>query len=115
MTDSMLGKVAIVTGAASGIGRATAIACAREGAKAVVADVTRKGGEDTVDLIRCQCGEAIFVKTDVSDEREVNELIATTLATYGRLDYAFNNAGIEGEMAPAAEYPADIWERVLAI
>lgn len=115
MAGSMNGKVAIVTGAAAGIGRATAMAFAKEGAKVVVADVTAPGGEETVNCIRRGGGDAIFVQTNVAIESEVASLIKATIDAYGRLDYAFNNAGIEGAIAPAAEYPVEMWDRVLGV
>ncbi len=90
------GKVALVTGGSSGIGRATALVFAREGAKVVVADVQTEGGEETVRRIRDIGGEAIFVKTDVSKAAEVMALVDSVVSIYGRLDCAFNNAGIEG-------------------
>lgn len=92
------GKVALVTGAGSGIGRASALAFAKAGAKVVVADVDESGGDRTVDLIE-PTGEAIFVKTDVSSAAEVENLVRETVDRYGRLDYAFNNAGIEGQQS----------------
>jgi NAD(P)-dependent dehydrogenase (short-subunit alcohol dehydrogenase family) len=109
------GKVAIVTGASSGIGRATALAFAREGVKVVVSDVNVTGGEETVRLIKAQGGEAIFVKCDVSQEDEVKALVETTLTTYGRLDFACNNAGIGGDLAPTADYSLEAWNRVIGI
>lgn len=115
MAGSMNGKVAIVTGAAAGIGRATAMAFAKEGAKVVVADVTAPGGEETVNCIRRGGGDAIFVQTNVAIESEVASLIKATIDAYGRLDYAFNNAGIEGAIAPTAEYPVEMWDRVLGV
>jgi NAD(P)-dependent dehydrogenase (short-subunit alcohol dehydrogenase family) len=109
------GKVALVTGGSSGIGRASALAFAREGAKVVVADVTVEGGEETVALIKKTGGEAIFVKTDVAKAAEVEALINKTVATYGRLDCAHNNAGIEGPGATTVDYPEEKWDRVIAI
>ncbi|HEF4759599.1 TPA: SDR family oxidoreductase [Pseudomonas putida] len=91
------GKVAMVTGAAAGIGRATALAFAAEGLKVVVADLDSQGGEGTVELIRAKGGEALFVQCNVSSETQVQQLMAQTIDAYGRLDYAFNNAGIEVE------------------
>lgn len=105
MTGLVSGQVALVTGASSGIGRASALAFAREGAKVVVTDVSVEGGEETVRLIQQNGGEALFVKTDVSQAAEVAALIAKTVATYGRLDCAHNNAGIEGSAATAPTMP----------
>ena len=96
MTKQFEGKVALVTGAASGIGRASALAFAREGATTVVADVLVEGGEETVRIIKEAGGDALFVTTDVSKAAEVKVLIQKTVETYGRLDYAHNNAGIAG-------------------
>jgi NAD(P)-dependent dehydrogenase (short-subunit alcohol dehydrogenase family) len=93
--SSFKNKVALVTGGTSGIGRATAIAFAREGAKVVVAGRREKEGNETVRQIKAAGGEALFVKTDVTKENEVKALIDKTLQTYDRLDYAFNNAGVE--------------------
>lgn len=115
MTARFEGKVALVTGASSGIGRASALAFARDGAKVVVADVAVEGGEETVRLIEAEGGEAVFVTTDVSNEEDVKALINTAVETFGRLDYAHNNAGIEGEQAPTAESTKDNWDRVIAI
>src|ERR1700684_3259788 len=89
------GKVAIVTGGTSGIGRAAAIAYAREGAKVVVAGRRAAEGEETVRLIRAKGGEALFVATDVAQEAQVKNLVGRTLEQFGRLDFAFNNAGVE--------------------
>ncbi len=111
----LTGKVAIVTGASSGIGRATALAFAREGVKVVVSDVNVPGGEETVRLIKEQGGEAIFVRCDVSQESEVKALVEATLAEYGRLDFACNNAGIGGDLAPTADYTLEGWNRVIGI
>lgn len=108
-------KVALVTGAAAGIGRATALAFAEAGAKVVVADVTEEGGRETVEAIKNQGGEAIFVKTDVSDEKAVKALIDQAVKTFGGLDYAFNNAGIEGESAPTAEAGLENFQNVMNI
>jgi NAD(P)-dependent dehydrogenase (short-subunit alcohol dehydrogenase family) len=109
------GRVAMVTGAGSGIGRATASAFAREGAKVVVSDISVQGGEETVRLIREAHGEATFVKCDVSSPEDILILINKTVEIYGRLDSAINNAGIEGTPATTVDYPLDIWNKVLAI
>jgi NAD(P)-dependent dehydrogenase (short-subunit alcohol dehydrogenase family) len=115
MAGEFAGKVAIVTGASSGIGRATALAFAREGASVVVADRYEEGGQETVVMICDQGGAAFHVTCDVSQDAEVLQLIDATVRTYGRLDYACNNAGVEGTQAPTADYPADQWDRVLAV
>ncbi len=91
------GQVALVTGAARGIGRATAQAFAKRGIKVVVADINAKGAEETVQLILDDGGSATFINCDVRDEEQVKQLIASTVEIYGSLDYAFNNAGIEME------------------
>src|SRR5687768_12635296 len=92
------GKVALVTGAASGIGRATALAFAREGARVVVADRDARGGEETTAAIRQAGGEALFFKVDVADGNGVAALVAYADDAYGGVDVAFNNAGIEGRI-----------------
>ncbi len=110
------GKVALVTGGSAGIGRATALAFAREGARVVIADVNIEGGKGTVDEILGRAGVATFVPTDVSNEGDVVNLIKETLETYGRLDYAFNNAGIIGTGAARShEYPEDVWDRIIGV
>jgi NAD(P)-dependent dehydrogenase (short-subunit alcohol dehydrogenase family) len=115
MTRLLEGKAALVTGASSGIGRATALVFAREGAKVVVADVVVAGGEETVRLIKTVGGEAIFVKADVSKAAEVEAMVNTAVAAYGRLDCAHNNAGIEGAMSTTADYTEEDWDRVISI
>src|SRR5215204_1503236 len=110
------GKVALVTGAASGIGRATVLLFAREGASVVVSNVAVEGGEETVSLVEGEGGRATFVKADVSDAAEVEALIRRTVEAYGRLDYAFNNAGIERPMATnTAHHSDEDWDRVIGI
>jgi NAD(P)-dependent dehydrogenase (short-subunit alcohol dehydrogenase family) len=115
MAGRVIGKVALVTGGSSGIGRATAQIFAREGAKVVVADVQVTEGEETVHLIKAASGEAIFVKTDVANPGEVEALVKKTVDTYGRLDCAFNNAGIEGALQPTTDYDEAMWDRVMSI
>jgi len=116
MAGRVEGKVALVTGGASGIGRATALTFAREGAKLVVADMNEEGGHQTVHMITENGGEAIFVQVDVSNATAVEAMISTAVATYGRLDCAHNNAGISsGVRALTADYPEERWQQVIAV
>lgn len=121
MTKLFQGRVALVTGAASGIGRAASQVFAREGARVIVStDSNIKGGEETVRLIKAAGGEAAFVKCDVSNAVEVEAMVARAVEIYGRLDYAFNNAGIgpDGDrvpVVPVADCPEEIWDRTLDI
>lgn len=108
------GKVAAITGAASGIGRASAILFAQEGAKIVVADYSDDGVE-TVNMITANGGEADFVKTDVSKSDDVKRIVKSALDRYGKLDIVFNNAGIEGDIAPTAESSEENFDRVVGI
>ncbi|MCE2658386.1 MAG: SDR family NAD(P)-dependent oxidoreductase [Rubrivivax sp.] len=107
-------KVALVTGASSGIGRAIALAWAREGARVMVSDLNRAGGEETVDLVRQRGGDARFMAADVAYPPDAQALVEATVAHYGRLDIACNNAGIGGATAPLADYPLDAWSQVIA-
>jgi NAD(P)-dependent dehydrogenase (short-subunit alcohol dehydrogenase family) len=109
------GKVALVTGAGSGIGRQTALTFAREGAKVVVADRMSDGGEETVRLARDLGGEAIFVKVDVTKAVEVQAMVRQTIEAYGRIDAAHNNAGVESLIMTTAECSEDNWDRVVGI
>jgi NAD(P)-dependent dehydrogenase (short-subunit alcohol dehydrogenase family) len=116
MAGRLDGKVALVTGGASGIGRATALTFAREGAKLVVADLNEDGGQQTVHMITENGGEAIFVQVDVTSASAIEAMLGKTVETYGRLDCAHNNAGIAGRIrAPLHECPEDVWDQVLAI
>ncbi|MCL1472791.1 SDR family oxidoreductase [Argonema antarcticum] len=108
------GKVAFVTGAANGIGRATAIAFAREGAHVVVADISEQGNQETVRTIEELGGQAIAVRCDVTRTEDVKAALDKTIEAFGRLDYAFNNAGIEPRKpAPTAEYEEEEWNRIV--
>ncbi|MFC1857368.1 SDR family NAD(P)-dependent oxidoreductase [Thermodesulfobacteriota bacterium] len=105
-------KVAIITGAASGIGKATAVLFAKEGAKLVLADINEDGLEEVADLIREADGTAIVKKTNVADENEVKELITLALDTYSRVDILCNNAGVRGDMVNLDQQDADDWHRI---
>jgi NAD(P)-dependent dehydrogenase (short-subunit alcohol dehydrogenase family) len=110
------GKVAIVTGGSSGIGRATAIGFAREGAKVVVASRRIKEGEETVQLVKKAGSDGFFIKTDVAKTADVRAMVEKTVATYGRLDYAFNNAGvIEQTPGPLVEQSEETFGRIMDI
>ena len=113
MSD-MSGKVALVTGGASGIGRATAVAFAREGADVVVADLDPKG-EETVAAVAGAGTKGLFVRTDVADPSSVSALVRAAVERFGRLDVAFNNAGIEGSEGLTAECSLDNWSHTLAV
>ena len=115
MAGILEGKVALITGAGSGIGRATAKIFAREGAKLVLADVVEEGGHQTLAMIGDTGGDAIFIRTDVSRETDVNAAVAKAVEKYGRLDCAFNNAGIEGQGGLTHECTVENWNRVIAI
>lgn len=108
-------KVAIVTGAGSGIGRAIALVMAREGAKVVASDVNLDGGRETVRLVQAQGGDAVFEAADVGNVEHNRTLVAFALAQYGRLDVACNNAGVGGALHPTADYPVDAWAQVINI
>jgi len=109
------GRVALVTGAGSGIGRASAQIFAREGAKVAVVDLNEAGAKETVASIEAQGGEAIALKVNVTDEDAVQEMIATTVERFGRLDAAMNNAGITSPPFKFHEMPLEEWERMLAV
>jgi NAD(P)-dependent dehydrogenase (short-subunit alcohol dehydrogenase family) len=108
-------KVAVITGAASGIGRAAAIRFAAEGAAVVVADLNIDGGEATVRECREHGGRAVFQKTDVSAEADIKSMIARAVAEFGRLDITFNNAGFVGALGPLEDISAENWDRTHAV
>lgn len=109
------GKVAIVTGAAAGIGRATVLAFVKAGARVVAADVNEAGGEETARLAAAAGGEVRFVRADVTKDEDVAKMVQLAKDAFGGLDYAFNNAGIEGVLAPTADYPEEAWQRVIDV
>ena len=113
--ETMQGKVAIVTGASAGIGRAASLAFAREGANVVLADVDDERGEKTATEAAALGVEALFVRTDVADATSVADLVRATVDHFGRLDVAFNNAGIEGTPAPTGDTTLDNWHRTIAV
>src|ERR1700741_1919782 len=116
MAGRVEGKVALVTGGGSGIGGATALPLAREGAKLVIADMNADGGQQTVHMITENGGEATFVQVDVTSASAVEALISKTVEPYVRLACAHNNAGIAGRIrAPLQECQEDVWDQVLAI
>ena len=109
------GKVAVITGAASGIGRATAIKFAGEGAAVVIADLNEEGGQAAVRDCKENAGHAIFQKTDVSAEAEIKALIARAIKEFGRLDIMYNNAGIGGAVGPLEQISVEDWDRSQAV
>lgn len=115
MNKLYLDNTVIVTGAASGIGRATAVAFAGEGARVVVADTQVEQGKETVNELQGMGSESIFMKCDVSSEEDVKSLIHETVSTFGRIDCAFNNAGIEGEQGYTSDCSVQNWDRVIGI
>jgi NAD(P)-dependent dehydrogenase (short-subunit alcohol dehydrogenase family) len=113
--ESYAGKVAFVTGAANGIGRAAALAFAREGASVVVADVSEQGNQETARLVEQAGGRALAVRCDVSRAGDVQAALDKTIEAFGRLDYAFNNAGVEQPITAAADLTVEQWDRVVGI
>jgi len=108
-------KIALITGGGGGIGRATALGFASRGAKIVVVDHDAALGQETTDLVQAAGGKAIFVRADVSKSADVQAYVKAALATYGRIDCFFNNAGIEGTVVPTVEYDDDMFDRVIAV
>src|SRR5580698_7250860 len=115
MTRELEGKVGLVSGGTSGIGRETAVLFAKAGAKVVVAGRRAPEGEETIELVRAAGGDGLFVKADVSKASEVETLIQKAVEKFGRLDVAFNNAGIEGVWSPIVRQSEEDWDRTIAI
>jgi NAD(P)-dependent dehydrogenase (short-subunit alcohol dehydrogenase family) len=115
MATGLEDKVGLVTGGTSGIGRETAVLFAKAGVKVVVAGRREKEGQETVELIRAEGGDGLFVKSDVSKASEVEALVQRTVESFGRLDVAFNNAGIEGAWVPIVRESEEDWDRVINI
>jgi NAD(P)-dependent dehydrogenase (short-subunit alcohol dehydrogenase family) len=113
MTNKFSGKVALVTGGASGLGRVSAIALAGEDAQVVVSDIAVSEGEATVKMITDVGGQAVFIKADVTRSSEVAAMVKAAVKTFGRLDFALNNAGVDGVRARTANYPEEIWHQVI--
>ncbi len=115
MAGQFAGKVAIVTGAGSGIGQASSLALAKEGARVVVTDVAAERGSQTLQMIKKMGADAIFVEADVSRSREVEALVRKAVDTYGRLDFAHNNAAIEGALASTVDCTEENWDRTIGV
>ncbi|MBU1053397.1 MAG: SDR family oxidoreductase [Proteobacteria bacterium] len=115
MEGKFQNKVALITGGAMGIGQATALAFAREQAKILVADIMVKGGEDTVRMIKEAGGDAYFIKTDISQRSDIEEMVRETIGIYDRIDYAFNNVGVGVNLALTADFAEENWDHVMNI
>jgi len=108
-------KIAIVTGGGSGFGKAMSLLYVQEGAKVIVSDIDVQKGEETVHEIEAQGGKAIFIKADVGRPEDNENLVKQAVKEFGKLDLAFNNAGIGGASAPIAEYPIEAWDKIIQI
>jgi NAD(P)-dependent dehydrogenase (short-subunit alcohol dehydrogenase family) len=116
MARTMMGKTALVTGAASGIGRATALAFADEGANVVVGDINENGGKETVHLVQQAGVKGLFVRCDVSKGEEVKDMVGRTVKEFGRLDFACNDAGIHQPLPePLTDVDEDMWDKIIAV
>ncbi len=113
--NDMIGKVALITGAGSGLGKAIARMFAARGASIVVAEINAEWGSTVAEEIRASGGEALFVRTDVSSEEDMRAVVENTIATFGQLDFAVNNAAIEGDVLPLVEQRTDMFQRVIAV
>jgi len=113
--DRLKGKVALITGGGSGMGRASCVLFAREGALVTVVDRVADAGQETVRQIRDEGGQAAFVEADVADAADVERMVAATVSEYRRIDVLFNNAGIEGPSVSLLDYGEDDWARVIAV
>ena len=115
MGGLLSGKIALITGGGGGIGRATSLIFAREGATVVVSDINVEAGEETVARVTAQGGEALFVKADVTSESDVKNAVSDVVEKFGRLDCAFNNAGYEGAIKPLTELTEEEFDRTIRI
>jgi NAD(P)-dependent dehydrogenase (short-subunit alcohol dehydrogenase family) len=115
MAGALENKVVLVTGGGSGIGRATSLLIAKQGAKVMIADYVPESALKTVAMIKDAGGTADCIAADVSFPKQVEAIVAKTVETYGRIDGAFNNAGIEGKMVDTVDYPEDVFDRIMAI